>query len=103
MGFPHGSEGKESAHNAGVLGLIPVLGRSPGVREQLLTPVFLSGEFQGQRSLTGYSPWGHKESDMTETLSFSRCCEEETIGNNLEDSNNVTYFDLGDRYIMFTL
>ena len=30
------------------------------------TPVFLSGESQGQRSLAGYSPWGHKESDTTE-------------------------------------
>ena len=26
------------------------------------TPVFLHGEFHGQRSLAGYSPWGHKES-----------------------------------------
>ena len=30
------------------------------------TPVFLSGESHGQRSLGGYSPWGHKESDRTE-------------------------------------
>ena len=30
------------------------------------TPVFLPGESHGQRSLMGYSPWGHKESDMTE-------------------------------------
>ena len=30
------------------------------------TPVFLSGESHGQRSLVGYSPWGHKELDMTE-------------------------------------
>ena len=30
------------------------------------TPVFLPGECHGQRSLAGYSPWGHKESDMTE-------------------------------------
>ena len=29
------------------------------------TPIFLPGEFQGQRSLAGYSPWGHKESDTT--------------------------------------
>ena len=29
-------------------------------------PVFLPGEFHGQRSLVGYSPWGHKESDRTE-------------------------------------
>ena len=31
-----------------------------------LTPVFLPGEFHGQRSLAEYSPWGHKESDTTE-------------------------------------
>ena len=30
------------------------------------TPVFLLGESHGQRSLAGYSPWDHKESDMTE-------------------------------------
>ena len=30
------------------------------------SPVFLPGESRGQRSLAGYSPWGHKESDMTE-------------------------------------
>ena len=30
------------------------------------TPVFLPGKFQGQRSLAGYSLWGHKESNMTE-------------------------------------
>ena len=33
------------------------------------TPVFLPGESHGQRSLTDYSPWGRKESDMTEQLS----------------------------------
>ena len=32
------------------------------------TPIFLPGEFHGQRSLVGYSPRGHKESDMTEIL-----------------------------------
>ena len=31
------------------------------------TPVFLPGEFYGQRSLVGYSPWGHKELDTTES------------------------------------
>ena len=36
------------------------------------TPIFLPGEFYGQKSLVGYSPWGRKESDKTElrTLSF---------------------------------
>ena len=35
------------------------------------TPVFLPGEFHGQRSLEGYSPRGHKESDMTEHTQMS--------------------------------
>ena len=39
-------------------------------RKWLSTPVFLPGEFYGQRSLAGYSPWGHKESDMTEQLTL---------------------------------
>ena len=40
--------------------------RSPGEREWLPIPAFLLREFQGQRSLVGYSSWGCKESDMTE-------------------------------------
>ena len=35
-------------------------------RERLHTPVFLPGELYGERSLAGYSPWSHIESDMTE-------------------------------------
>ena len=48
----------------------PKLGRSPGEREWLPTPVFLPGEFHGQRSLVGYSPWGCKESETTERLTL---------------------------------
>ena len=36
------------------------------------TAVFLPGESHGQRGLAGYSPWGHKESDMTERLSTAQ-------------------------------
>ena len=32
---------------------------------------FLPGEFHGQRSLVGYSPWGRKELDTTERLTLS--------------------------------
>jgi len=60
MGFPNGSNGKESTYNAGDPGLIPVSGRFPWRREWLHTPVFLLGEFHGQRSLASYSPWGCK-------------------------------------------
>ena len=38
----------------------------PWRREWLPTPVFLPGESHEQRSLVGYSPWGHKELDTTE-------------------------------------
>ena len=38
----------------------------PWRREWQATPVFFPGESHGQRSLVGYSPWGHKESDMIE-------------------------------------
>ena len=36
------------------------------------TPVFLPGEFQGQRSLAGYSPWGCKELDTTEQRTLTQ-------------------------------
>ena len=38
------------------------------------TPLFLPGESHGQRSLVGYSPWGRKDSDMTEQLSHKNIC-----------------------------
>ena len=60
LGFPGGSTGKESDCNAGYLGLIPGLGRSPGEGNGS-TPVFWPGEFHRL-----YSTWGCKESDMTE-------------------------------------
>ena len=36
------------------------------MQETQSSPVFLPGKFQGQKSLVGYSPWGHKELGMTE-------------------------------------
>ena len=48
-------------------GLIPGSGRSPGGGHgNLLQAVFTPGESHGQRSLAGYSPWGHQESDTAE-------------------------------------
>ena len=66
MGLPCGLDSKESACNVRDMGLIPLLGRSPGWGSG--SPVFLPGEFHGQRSLAGYSPWDHRESDTTEQL-----------------------------------
>ena len=61
---------KESAYNAGDPDSIAGSGRFPG-KGNLPTSVFLPGDSHGQRSLVGYSPWGHKESDMTEQLTVS--------------------------------
>ena len=44
----------------------PWVRKIPWRRAWQPTPVFLPGESQGQRSLVGYSPWSHKESDTTE-------------------------------------
>ena len=49
----------------------PWVGKIPQRREWLPTPLFLPGIFRGQRNLGGYSPWSHKESDMTEWLTLS--------------------------------
>ena len=47
------------------------VGKIPWRRKWQLTPLFLPGEFHGQRSLVGYSLLGCKESDMTKQLSFT--------------------------------
>ena len=49
----------------------PWVGKIPWRRAQQPTPVFLPGQSHRQRSLAGYSPWSHKESDMTERLILS--------------------------------
>ena len=48
------------------------VGKIPWRRAWQPTPVFLPGESHGQRSLAGYSPRGHKESDTTEQLSTAQ-------------------------------
>ena len=70
MDFSGGSDGKASVYNAGDPGSVPGSGRSPGEGNGQSTPVLLPGKSHGQRSLVGYSPWGHKESDMAEQLHF---------------------------------
>ena len=62
-GFPCTSNGKDSACNARDLGSIPGFGRSPGEGNGNSLQYSCL-----QKSLTGYSPWGCKESDTTEWL-----------------------------------
>ena len=63
------TSGKESAcqfrrHRR--LGFHPWVRKIPWSRKWQPTLVFLPGKFHGQRSLAGYSPWGHKASGTTE-------------------------------------
>jgi len=67
--FPGGSVCKESTCNAEDAGrheFDPQVRTIPWMWAWQLTPVFLPGKSHGERSLVGYSPWGCKESDMTE-------------------------------------
>ena len=51
-------------------GFIPWVGKIPWRREWQPTPVFLPGESHGQRYVVGHPPWGCKESDLTEQLTY---------------------------------
>ena len=70
--FPGGASGKESTcqcRRCKKPGFDPWVRKIPWNRKWQPTPVFLPGKFHGKRSLVGYSPYGCKESDMTEQLS----------------------------------
>ena len=69
LGLPGGLDGKESACYAGDLGLIPGLGRSPGGGYSNPLQYYCLENPRGQRGLASCSPWGRKESDITERLS----------------------------------
>jgi len=71
LGFPGGSDGKESTWKCGRPGFDPWVRKMPWRREWQPTPIFLPGKFHGQKSLVGYSPWGHKESATTEWLALT--------------------------------
>ena len=73
MGFPGGTRAKEPTcqckrHKR--LRFDLWVRKIPWRRKWQPTPAFLPEKFHGQRSLAGYSPWGHKESGMTEQLSM---------------------------------
>ena len=58
--------GKESICQCRRHGFGPWVGKIPWIRKWKPTPIFSPGKSHGQRSLAGYKPWGHKESDTTE-------------------------------------
>ena len=67
-GFPGGATGKETACHCRTqdMQIHFLVGKTSWRKKEQPTSVFLPGESHGQRSLPGYSPQGHKESDMTE-------------------------------------
>ena len=86
-----------SSGDTGDAGLIPGLGRSPGggtvsISYSKQAPVSLPGESHGQRSLSGYSPWGCKQPDITERMVhhilFLTCFKDTSIYS-LSDPGNV--------------
>ena len=68
MGFPGGAAVKDPPANPGdARGTGLTLAREdPLEKEMAASPVFLPGKSHRPRSLAGYSPWGHKESDTAE-------------------------------------
>ena len=64
--IPDGSDGKSVCLQCRRLRLDPWVRKIFWRREWLPAPIFLLGEFHGQRSLVGYSPWDYEELDMTE-------------------------------------
>ena len=58
---------------ANIICVHPWVRKIPWRRKWQCTPVFFPGKFRGQRSLMGYSPWGCKESDLTEEQSTGTC------------------------------
>ena len=80
LGFPGGSGSKVSACHVGDLGLIPGLERSlQGGRGNPLQCSCLENP-HGQRSLVGYSPRGHKESDTTKRLGTAHLSIAPSVG-----------------------
>ena len=66
--FPGGSDRKASAYNAGDLGSIPGLGRSPGEGNGNSLQYSCLENPMDRGTWLGYSPWGCKDSDTTEQL-----------------------------------
>ena len=80
-------------------------GTIPWRRKWESTPVFLPGEFHEQRSLAGYSPWGHKELDVTEWLTWNWCfwtvVLEKTLESPLDCKEIQTVHPKGDQSWVF--
>ena len=95
--FPGGSDGKESACNAGDLGSIPGSGRSPGGGHDNPLQYSILENPRGQRSLAGHSSWGRKQSDICDWvtkdssgLSSTLISGTKLIGRRRQDNKKAT-------------
>ena len=75
-GFPGSSDGKESIYNAGDLGLILGLGKTPGEENGYLLQCSC---LKNPMDRVGYSPWGHKKLDTAERLTQPHVRERERV------------------------
>ena len=71
----------------------PWVKKIPWRKERHPTPVFLLGKFHGQRSLVGYSPWDHEESDTTKHTQHTHIPFQPTGGYSCPKSCNTTIHD----------
>ena len=71
MGLPCWLSGKGITCQCRRLESNPWVGKIPWRRKWQPIPIFLPGKSHGQRSLAGYSLWGHKELDMTKRLALT--------------------------------
>ena len=89
LGFRDGSDGKECRRPR----FDSLVRKIPERREWQPTPVFLPGESHEQRSLVGYSPWGCKESEVTERLALHfhpTCHSAYSPANKVQDSSSIS-------------
>ena len=77
----------------------PWVRKIPWRREWQPIPVFLPGEFHGQKSLAGYSPWGCKESDATDRLTLSLSLHVEFKGAIMLSHNRLLSVRVKDRIL----
>ena len=87
-GGPRWLSGKESACQRRRRGFDPWVGKIPWRRKWQPAPVSLPGESHGQRSLAGYSPWGHEKSDISERV-HTEGVERNRVGHECAGSASV--------------
>ena len=91
-GFPGGASGKEPTYptyQCRRLEFDPWVGKIPWGRALQPTPVFLTGESHGQRSLAGNCPWGGKELDTAESSEHAPCTHKTQEGGGARSDDSV--------------